>query len=178
MRKILAMTQSSVIFLILVLIGGTSSIAVAQNEPLTVCQMLDSIGEHEEVVVRGVMIGEPHHGYYLSQEGISNGNPCPGWRQRFFTAPSFAGIAIVSSFGVKLSEEQERLNRAFVRRLSGVKGEPALRAYKVTVKGVLARKPSPLTFRRADGTYSCIGKGSEGECFALFVVQSIIVEGN
>ena len=172
------MTRSSVSFLIRVLMAGTSSIALAQNEPLTVCQMLDSIRENEEVVVRGVMIGEPHHGYYLSQEGISNGSPCPGWRQRFFTAPSFSGIAIVSSFGVKLSEEQERLNRAFIRRLSEVRGEPVLRPYKVTVRGVLARKPSPLTFRRADGTYSCIGKGSEDGCFALFVVQSIIVEGN
>jgi hypothetical protein len=172
------MTGSSSTFLILVSIVGTSAIAVAQSEPLTICQMLDSSGERQEVTVRGVIIGEPHHGYYLSEEGINNGNPCPGWRQRFFTAPSFAGITIVSSFGVRLSEEQERLNRDFIRRLSELSAKPLLRPYRVTVKGVLARKPWPLTFRRADGTYACIGKGSDNDCVAVFVVRSILVEGN
>jgi hypothetical protein len=172
------MSRPSVTLFVLAWIAGTSAIALAQSEPITICQMLDSIGERQEVTIRGVMIGESHHGYYLRDEGIDNGSPCPGWRQRFFTTPSFAGIAIVSSFGVKLSEEQERLNRDFIRRLSALSGGHVLPPYRVTVRAVLARRPWPLTFRRADGTYDCIGKGSANECFSVLVLRNVLVEGN
>jgi hypothetical protein len=112
---------------------------MAQGEPLSVCQMLNSTRENQEIAVRGAIIGEPHHGYALS-EGIGN-EPCPGWPKRLFTRPSVVGFAIASSFGVHLTAEQERLNRDFVRRLSTLSDGHSLKPYWVTLRGVLVQRP-------------------------------------
>lgn len=148
----------------------------AQSEPLSVCQMLNSTREQQEVTVRGEIIGEPHHGYALS-EGIGV-EPCPGWPKWLFTRPSVVGFAIASSFGIHLTDEQERLNREFVRRLSTLSGGRALKPYWVTLRGALVRRPWLRTFRHADGTYSCFGAGNDGDCFGLFVLRSIVSEGH
>ncbi len=150
--------------------------AMAQSEPLSVCQMLSSTREKQEITVRGAMIGEPHHGYYLS-DGIGD-EPCPGWPKWLFTRPSVVGFAIASSFGVHLTDDQERRNREFVRRLSTLSSGHILKPYWVTLRGVLVRRPWLRTFRHADGTYSCIAAGNDSDCLGVFVLRSIVSEGN
>ena len=148
---------------------------MARSEPLSVCQMLSTAHEQQEIEVRGAIIGEPHHGYALS-DGIGD-EPCPGWPKWLFTRPSVVGFAIASSFGVHLTE-QERLNRDFVWRLSTLSGGHPLKPYWVTVRGVLVKYPWLRTFRHADGTYSCFGAGNSRDCLGLFVLRSIVSGGN
>jgi hypothetical protein len=155
---------------------AVTSPAMAQGGPLSVCQMLSSAPEKQEITVRGAMIGEPHHGYALS-DGIGD-EPCPGWPKWLFTRPSVVGFAIASSFGVHPTDDQERLNREFVRHLSALSGGHTLKPYWVTLKGVLAQRPWLRTFRHADGTYSCFGAGNGMDCFGVFVLRSIVSEGN
>jgi hypothetical protein len=65
---------------------GMCHSAAGQTVPVTVCQMSNSTGDHQEVVVRGEIIGEPHHGFSVSAS--ASVDSCPGWPQRFFTRPS------------------------------------------------------------------------------------------
>jgi hypothetical protein len=148
--------------------------AMAQTAPLSVCQMLSSTRERQEVTVRGVIQGG-HHGYFLT-EGIGD-EPCPGWPKRYFTSPSGVGLAFFSWLGVQLTDDQKRLNLDFLRRLGTLRGERTL-SYSVTVSGVFAKRPWLRTFRHADGTYSCFAAASDGDCLGVFVVRSIVSEAN
>ena len=170
--------MSALRFALLVLLGLAATLpAVAQGEPLSVCQMLNSVREHQEVAVRGVITGG-HHGYFLS-EGIGN-EPCPGWPTRYFTSPAGVGLNFFSSLGVQLTEDQKRLNLDFLRRLWTLRGNNHnnLNGYGVTVRGVFAKRPWLRTFRHADGTYSCILAAYDGDCLGVLVVRSIVSEGN
>jgi hypothetical protein len=142
------MITSRTTFFMVTLLAATVSLGNAQRVPVTVCRMLDAMSDHEELTVRGEIIGESHHGFFLS-EGI-NGDPCPGWRRRFLTAPSVVGLQFVSSHGVQLTKEQEQSNRTFLERLITL-GQPVKR--RVTVTGVAVKNPGSLIFRRADGSY-------------------------
>jgi hypothetical protein len=88
------------------------------------------------------------------------------------------GFAITSSFDVHLTDEQERLNREFVRRLSTRSSGHPLKPYWVTLRGVLVQRPWIRTFRHANGTYSCFVAGNDMDCIGLFVLRSIVSEGN
>jgi hypothetical protein len=154
--------------------GYTQAQVQRQPSPITVCQMLD-LGPDHEVVVRGEIFGTPEHGYFLDQ-GIG-GDPCPGWRKRFFTSSSSTAIAFFSSHGVRLSTEEERLNRELLQRLGRFSDGHVVQRYKVTVSGVLVRRPSPLIFRRTNGGYVCkTFEPTEAECFGVFLLKSIIQE--
>src|SRR5512144_2252649 len=93
--------------------------ATAQGVPLSVCQMLDSIREHQEVTVRGVITGG-YHGYFLTDE--TGDETCPGWPRRYFTSPPGVGLAFFSWLGVQLTDDQTRLNLDFLRRLGTLRG--------------------------------------------------------
>jgi hypothetical protein len=136
---------------------------------------LNSIDDHREVVVRAQASGSVH-GLLLS-EGI-NGEPCPGWRRRFFTAPSLIGLEFTSSYGVRLTEEQERLNREFLSRLHKLRSAGRLKNYAVTLKGVVVKESWPLIFRQSDGGYHGFGMGPYGALAAVFVIKSVLEEGN
>lgn len=153
---------------ILVYVAGMLP-AMAQSEPLRVCQMLNSARERQEITVRGAIIGEPHHGYSLS-EGMGN-EPCPGWPKRFFTSPSAVGLTI------QLTGEHGQRNRDLLRRLNTLSGEHILKPYWVTVTGFLKRRPWLRTFRHADGTYSCFGAAVDS-CLGEFEIRMSVSEGN
>ena len=148
---------------------------MSQGEPLSVCQMLSSTREYQEVTVRGVITGG-HHGYFLADE--SGDEPCPGWPKRYFTSPAGVGLNFFSSLGVQLTDDQYRLNVDFLRRLGTLRGGHNLNSYRVTVRGVFAKRPWLRTFRHADGTYSCFAAAYDGDCLGVFVVRSIVSEGN
>jgi hypothetical protein len=148
--------------------------AMAQREPLSVCQMLNSARERQEVTVRGVIRGG-RHGYFLTES--TGDEPCPGWPKRYFTSPSVVYLNLFASFGVQLTDDEKRLNLDLLRRLAPLR-VGTLNSYGVTVSGVFAKRPWLRTFRHADGTYSCIGAGYDGDCLGVFVVRSILAEGN
>ena len=152
-----------------------SYVAGAHGEPLTVCQMLSSTRERQEVTVRGV-IGGGYHGYFLTDE--SGDEPCPGWPRRYFTSPASVGLALFSWLGVQLTDDQTRLNLDFLRRLGTLRVGGTLSSYRFTVVGVLAKRPWLRTFRHADGTYSCFGAANDGDCLGVFVIRSVVSEGN
>jgi hypothetical protein len=163
-------------FALFVLLGLAAALpAMAQVGPMSVCQMLNSTREHQEVTVRGVITGG-HHGYFLSDE--SGDETCPGWPKRYFTSPAGVGLNVFSSLGVQLTDDQKRLNLDFVRRLGTLRGENNLNSYRVIVRGVFAKRPWLRTFRHTDGTYSCFAAAYDGDCLGVFVLRSILSEGN
>jgi hypothetical protein len=150
--------------------------AMAQREPLSVCQLVNSARLQQEVTVRGFIAGG-YHGYFLI-EGIGK-ETCPGWPKRFFTSPALAGLAFFSSPGVPLTKEEEQLNLDLLRRLGALRGRGSLQPYRVTIRGVLVRRPSWLfTFRRANGTWGCFAGAYDGDCLGVFAIRSILAEGN
>jgi hypothetical protein len=86
---------------------AATSPPMAQGEPLSVCQMLNSTRERQEVTVRGVVTGG-RHGYFLT-EGIGD-EPCPGWPRRYFTSPAAVGLEFFPLLGVQLTDDQKRWN--------------------------------------------------------------------
>ena len=150
-----------------------AGIAAAQTTPISVCEMLNSATEHQHLTVRGEVMGEPHHGYYLGEEGL-DGDPCPGWRRRFLTSPSALRLGLFSNFGVQLTQAQADSNLAFLRRLNMVSRGSVIRC-NVTVEGVFARQPSFWMIRRSNGAYQCWR--NDWSCIGVFVLKSIISEG-
>lgn len=149
---------------------GAGSLAVAQDMPVTVCQALNSVQDHKDVTVTGILIGESHHGFSLS--GGINGDPCPGWPRRFFTAPSIVGLDFTSAHAVKLTEEQKQLNLSFLDRLwRSDHGSPV--QLPVIVRGVLVKRPWSLIFRRSDGSYISTNFDPYGWLPVTIVIKSI-----
>ena len=149
---------------------------MAQGEPLSVCQMMSSTPEYQEVTVRGVITGG-YHGYHLTDE--IGDETCPGWPRHYFTSPAAVGLGFFSWRGVQLTDDQKRLNLDFLRRLGTLRGDNHnLNGYGVTVRGVFAKRPWLRTFRHADGTYSCFAAAYDRDCMGVFVLRSIISEGN
>jgi hypothetical protein len=120
-----------------------------------VCEALNSAAGTREVILRARIVGEPHHGYWLS-EGL-DGDPCPGWCKRFFTAPS-AIAPVFSSFpGAQLTKAQERLNIELIKRLYLLSKPAGYVNSTITINGILVKKFWPFIFRLKDGSY--IGNG-------------------
>lgn len=149
----------------------TVPILVAQKAPMSVCEALDSPVGHEELTIRGLLTGEFHHGFFLS-DGLGT-DPCPGWRRRFLTAPSVLGLLFQSARGVEITDKEEQLDRAFIENLWDVSGKRPVKQV-VTVRGVAVRDRWSLIFRRADGTYFSSNMGDPQAWIPVkFVVKSI-----
>lgn len=144
----------------------------AQTRPLSVCEALSSVGDRQHVNIRAAISST--HGTYL-YEGTGQ-EPCPGWRRRFFTAPSAIPLAIGSYSGVHVPEDQVRLTLDFLIHLKARQRENPSARYVVTASGVFVRKRWPLLFRGAGGTYCCWGEGVDGRSAAILVVMSTPIE--
>lgn len=94
-----------------------------------------------------------------------------------FTSPAAVGLECFSLLGVQLTDDQKRLNLDFVRRLRALRGGQE-REHRATIRGVLAKRPWLRTFRHADGTYSCFAAAYDGDCLGVFVLRSVVSEGN
>jgi len=134
--------------------------------------MLESARDHQEVVVRARAFAHVH-GTILT-DAFSN-DPCPGWRQHFFTAPSAVPLYFDLFSGVQLTSVQQRLNREFYLRLRSLWG-PHPKYSAVTLVGVVVRKSWPLIIRRFDGEYFGNAMGPQGECPAVFVLKQVLNE--
>ena len=151
---------------------STSAPLMAEQRLLGVCEALNVGRNGEEISIAGEIDGHFHHGFFLSQ-GIG-GDPCPGHRRRFFTAPSLILLAWASIPEVRLTREQEGLNRILWERLIGTSRQsPQMPRLHVKIVGVLVRKSWPLIFRRDDGSYFGTGLGMDGAFPAVLVVKSV-----
>jgi hypothetical protein len=157
---------------LLVLLLVSMAFAAAQTEPMSVCQMLDSASDHQEVVARVKISGGYYHGFGLS-EGL-HGDPCPGWRKRFFTAPSVLMPMFSSCCGVQLSQDESRMVRDFLDRLWDESRNNSTRDLTVTLRGVIVKKAWPWIFRRSDGVYMGNAFGPTGGYPAIFVIKEIL----
>jgi hypothetical protein len=166
--EVSAMSRLSRAFVV-ILCAGTYRSSAQQNS-LSVCKALSSVGDRQEVTIRGRIAGTWRHGFFGLDEGI-HGDPCQGWRARFFTAPSFIPLMYVSALGVQLTNEEERRNFAFVRELFSMSHQTNPNPITVSVSGVVVRKQLPLIFRRVDGSY--FGNGIVGGYPTVLVVRSI-----
>jgi hypothetical protein len=161
------------VFLRVIVVVASIGCAAAQTQPLSVCQVLDSARDHQEVIVRARAFAH-YHGSLLT-DGFSS-DPCPGWRKRFFTAPSWIPLCFDSFLGVQLTGEQQRLNREFFLRLSGLRMGSPSKYSAVTLMGVAVRKPWPLIFRRGDGEYFGNAMGQNGAFPVVFVLSDVLEE--
>jgi hypothetical protein len=144
-----------------------------QLRPLSVCEALNSVADHQSVRIRAELASTRHETYLFEGTGQ---DPCPGWRKRFFTAPASLPIIIGSYSGVRVSHDLFRDNLEFVLHLKDLYKTNPSAHHMVTIKGVLIRKPWMLIFRSADGSYFGFGEGIEGGSAALLVVTSPIME--
>lgn len=170
MRRLRTITFS--VFLLIALRGASP----AQTTPRTVCETLTSAADHQEVHITGEISGSYRHGFGIS-EGI-NGDPCPGWRRQFLTSPSVIPLSFKALAGVRLTEEQERLNQRFFDRLFSLDEEHQLGRFKVSVTGVFIRRPWPLIFRRADGTYFGMSADSDAIFPGVLIIKVIEEAGS
>jgi hypothetical protein len=145
----------------------------AQDRPISVCEALNSVRDHQVVVVRAKVEATRHE---ISLSAGLGGEPCEGWPRRYFTAPSLIPI-FVSAPGVHPTEVQTAANLEFIRRLARVRAEHRPSDYMATIKGTLLRKTMPLIFRSPGGDYIGFGFGLDGAYAAAIVVQSILDEG-
>jgi hypothetical protein len=146
----------------------------AQVWPLGVCDALNSIRDHQAVVIRAAVASTRHQTFLFEGTGK---DPCPGWPRRFFTAPSVIPIVIYSYSRVHVSDDQARRTLDFELRLKKLQEADPSAPHMVTLSGVLIRKRWLLVFRTSDGTYCCGGVGLDGGYAALLVVTSIVAEG-
>ena len=145
----------------------------APARPLSICEALNSAFDHQAVLIHGA-IGSTRHTTYLF-EGTGQ-DPCPGWRKRFFTAPSAIPIVVGSYSGVHVPDKLFRDYLDFEQRLKSLQRANPSASNMVTIGGVLIRSRWPLIFRRADGGYVGWGEGLDGGSAALLVVTSVPVE--
>lgn len=139
--------------------------------PLTVCEALAQSHNHEEIVIKAA-VELFRHGTFLT-EGI-DGEPCPGWHKRLFTAPSFIPMAFFSLDGVHLTSSQLAQNRDLMLRLATLRSAGRTHTGPITLRGTVLRKPLPLIIRKGDGTYFGFGFYPDGGILAVLVVQSVL----
>jgi hypothetical protein len=157
------------ICLVTFLANGWAHSLSAEERPLSVCEALNKSADHQRVVIRA-KIAISHQIYLFEGTGQ---DPCPGWRKRFFTAPSAIPLLFGSFSGVPVSDEVRRTSTDFVLRLR--KTDRAT-DHIVTATGVLLRKPWPLSFRAADGTWGGWGSGIDGGSGSILVLTSVPIE--
>jgi hypothetical protein len=123
----------------------TLTLVDAQPRTMTVCELLDSNPrDRQEVTVRGWIPGNSSHAINLFER---TGEPCPGWRRRFMTAPAVIGLSFRSGLDVKLTPEQERSNRDFVVNWARLRNDRIGYMVGVRLSGIVRRKPIILTFK-------------------------------
>lgn len=150
------------------------AMAYGQERPLSVCEALAAPRGQTPVVIRAIA-GLGQHGAVLD-EGLG-GEPCPGWPQRFFTAPSVIGLWLIPGRGVTMTDSERIVSQGLLLRLAEERHRRNGRVYMITAKGTLIRKPLTLIFRKPDGSFAGWGFGLDGGELATFVVRSIIQEG-
>jgi hypothetical protein len=145
--------------------------AVAQGRALGVCEALNSVEDHKEVVIRADLALTRHDTFLAEGTGE---DPCPGWRQRLFTAPSVIPLVNGSAYGVSVPESQvHQTLDLFIRLRMLQSANPASRPV-VTLKGVLIRRKWLFVFRSSDGTYCCYDGAGIGNVAAALVVTSVV----
>jgi len=151
------------------MIAGWPQHLNAQVRPLSVCEALNSAGDHRAVLIHAAIASTQHQTYLFEGTGRDR---CPGWRKRFFTAPSAIPIVFSSYSGVHVSDTLFRENLDFVQHLRSLQKANPSAHHMVTISGVLIRKSWALIFRRAGGAYVGWGEGLDGGSAALLVVTS------
>lgn len=144
----------------------------AEPKPLTVCDALDTAASGQQVTIRGDIVGSIH-GLFLT-EGI-NADPCPGWRLKYFTAPSMIGLEFTSSYGVKLTLEEEHRNLNLMVRLRRLCAAGQSKRCSASVTGVFVRTRWPIIFRRSNGSYYGFGLDPSGAFLATVVIKSFSI---
>ena len=153
--------------------AGWSQSMNSQTRPMSVCDALNSAGDHQVVVIHAAIASNRHQTFLFEGTGR---DPCPGWRKRFFTAPSAIPIAIGSYPGVHVSDRVFRANLDFVQRLRGLQEANPSARHRATVSGILVRARWFPIFRSANDVYCCWGEGADGGYAAVLVVTSAITE--
>jgi hypothetical protein len=148
---------------------GTFSIANAQPRAMTVCEAQDnSVLSGREVVVEGILGGEPHHGYYIFDAIYPK--PCSGWFGRLFVVPPFIGI------GYETVQDRQRMSPTLAK-LAGAGKFPDVR---VRITGIVIKKPkakifySPSPIWSGEARYWGDGWGQDGVLSSRIVVRIII----
>jgi hypothetical protein len=141
----------------------------AEARRVGVCEVLNSAADHQTVLIHAAIASNGHMTYLF--DGTGN-DPCPGWRKRFFTAPSSIPILTASYSGVPVSSGLSREYIDFSQRLKSLQRANPSTHHMVTISGVVIRKRWPLIFRRGDGSYVDFGGGVDGGHEALLVVTS------
>jgi hypothetical protein len=141
--------------------------ASAQNKLMGVCEALESPAGQHEVVLRARLGGGHYHGWWLVD--TSSDDPCPGWRRRFFTAPSGIPLYFSSDLGVQLTEEQERRNFEFLLKLYKL-DRPGWARPIITIRGTLVKQFWPFIFRAQDGQYFGDALGPYHNALAVLVM--------
>jgi hypothetical protein len=167
-----AMSSASLKFAV-VIAAGWPQLLCGQTRPMSVCDALNSAADRQVVVIRAAIASTPHQTFLFEGTGR---DPCPGWRKRFFTAPSVIPTIFGSYAGVHVPDNLLLENLHFVQHLKSIQQVKPSAQLFVTVKGVLIRKRWPLIFRNSDGIYCCWGEGVDGGSAAVLVVTSTPIE--
>jgi hypothetical protein len=135
--------------------------ASAQTKVMGVCEALNSAISSEEVIIHGT------YNSWMEGAGFSeglDGEPCPGWRKRFFTAPAFIDA---SRFSERMSLEQKQAYFEILKKQVSAHG-----AFTgpLAIKGVLIKKFWLFIFRGRDGVYWGNGFGPYGGYLAELVM--------
>ena len=141
----------------------------AQPRTVGVCEALNSIGDHQPASIRGTLSMTRHGAFLVEGTGTE---PCQGWPQRLFTAPSAIPLFNGSYSGVRVPDGQIQRTLDFFKRLRNFQNAERSPRPVATVSGVLIRKTWLLVFRYPDGTYHGGGVGPDGAYAALLVVTS------
>lgn len=150
----------------------STALASAQPKILNVCDALNSPVNRQEVYVRGTLWSATDASGF-NEEGL-NGEPCPGWRGRYFTWPSPLVFYLGSALGVQLTPAQEQANLEAWKRLNArYRRDFMLKVPSIVLKGVLVKQTIPLAFRKRDGSYTGWGVPPFGDYFAAFVITEI-----
>ena len=145
--------------------------ALHAQQTITVCDAIIKTHDRQEVTIRGLVVGEPHHGYWLVSSDVGPAK-CPGWREWIFSIPAGIGIA-ASKASLDTPENiavlEELLNRS---RVHGYLDPPV----PAIVTGTISKKPWPFVHVRRNGTTLGTGVGQAGEAAAVVEMRAIHLE--
>ena len=146
--------------------------AFGQGLGANVCDVLGAgPTDGQRITVQGEILGSARHGFMVGE--TSSSEPCPGWRQRFLTAPSVIPLNFTGGPGAELTKEQKQFNLDFLARLIALERDKRLTHFRVSASGVIARKSNSFIFRRSDGSYFGNAVGQDGGFLAILLVTSI-----
>jgi hypothetical protein len=105
--------------------------------------------------------GSENHGYVIFASADESSTPCPGWPQRYFTAPAILVLGGLDRFDPALSAIRQR------------QAQGDYSPVEVELVGRVCRRWLTLIFRMAAGGYSGNGFGESGGKAVLIQVQTI-----